>query len=178
MESPLTYNGKQYSFMCSGGGNGAVYFEEVAGVKAIKQFTYAATVTNNAITAIRTNSSRFKVQEDMFSAGDDVIAEVRYYTPSGDKKNGKIKLFYPKKGDNDNTFSGYKEFVIPESDAGAWKTVKFELSDVDFGKYRETSNASNMHNLCIEIEQDKEFYIHSINNCILFVKSLGKIKFK
>ena len=59
MESPLTYNGKQYSFMCSGGGNGAVYFEEVAGVKAIKQFTYAATVTNNAITAIRTNSSRF-----------------------------------------------------------------------------------------------------------------------
>ena len=166
MNAPLTYsvNGRQYAYKADVGGNGAVFFDSADSIKAIKQFTYASTISGSNITAIRTNASRFKVDENMFNPDDNVVVEVRYYTPDNDeKRETKIKIFYPQYGDSDNSFTGSSTYNIPSSAAGHWETAKFYISYVDFSKYHETSNTYNKHNLRIESTQDKELFIHSVS---------------
>ena len=148
------------SYEYAGKGDSAIYVESVTDINGetlygLKQFTYINLdrypKQTDRGSALRTSSSRWKCDADLFEASDNKCTiEIKYLCVDA---GNQITVCYP------DTSGQEKQYKFIPNILNEWATVKINVSDADFTK-RATGEQNSIK---IMSSFDKTVYINGVN---------------
>lgn len=159
LETPIVFEGVQYNHIAKG--NNSICIDSAGGKNAFKQFTYINEdkwgSSELAKDVLRTNATRFIVDSSLFESTDNKLTvELVYYTE--DAEDNWCNIFYIAPGyPYGKEAKAYDSTTLAADGTGAWKSVKMELSDVDF-----TQKMAEGNSIRVESTPGKINYFYSV----------------